>query len=106
MSKSQQAKQKVAARSYSSPTLVLLAMDWPGGADRPDFLGFAILRAPGFAKGEKDAWLTNKIGFAPPTKTSQPMPSNMAPFQKFMWWDSSVADTDRGQTFTYTITPV
>jgi hypothetical protein len=41
-------------------------MDWPGGADRPDFLGFAILRAPGFAKGEKDAWLTNKIGFAPP----------------------------------------
>jgi hypothetical protein len=56
--------------------------------------------------GEKDAWLTNKIGFAPPTKTSQPMPSNMAPFQKFMWWDSTVADTDRGRTVTYTITPV
>ena len=106
MSKPQQAKQKVAARSYSSPTLVLIAMDWPGGADRPDFLGFAILRAPGFAKGEKDAWLTNKIGFAPPTKTSQPMPSNMAPFQMFMWWDSTVADTDRGRTFSYTITPV
>ena len=97
---------KVTARSYTSPTLVLLAMDWTAGAKRSDFLGFAILRSPGFAKGEKDAWLTNKIGFSPPTKTSQPMPSNIAPFQKFLWWDSSITDTDRGRTFTYTITPV
>ena len=35
-------------RSYLSPTLVLLALDWPDGATRADFLGFAIERAPGF----------------------------------------------------------
>jgi len=33
---------KVRIRSYLSPTLVLLAFDWPDGAFREDFLGFAI----------------------------------------------------------------
>jgi len=33
---------KVRVRSYLSPTLVLLAFDWPDGAFREDFLGFAI----------------------------------------------------------------
>ena len=93
-------------RAYTSPTLVLLAMDWAGGAEREDFLGFAILRSPGFHDGEKDGYLTNKIGFAPPGPHSQPLPSNVAPFQKFLWWDSSISDSNRGTTFTYTVTPV
>ena len=98
--------QAVVARAYTSPTLVLLAMDWADGADRDDFLGFAILRSPGFSPGEKDGYLFNKIGFSPQTRTSQPMPSNLAPFQKFFWWDSAVKDGDHGKTFAYTVTPV
>lgn len=96
----------VVARAYTSPTLVLIAMDWPAGRERPDFLGFAIRRAPGYAKGEKDGYLTNKIGFAAPSKDTQPLPSNMAPFQKFLWWDGGINDQDRGRTFEYTVIPV
>jgi hypothetical protein len=100
------AADRVRARSYTSPTLVFLAMDWAVGEDFKDFLGFAIRRSPGFAKGEHDAYLVNKIGFQPPTKDSQPLPSNLAPFQKFLWWDAAISDADRGKTFVYTVTPV
>jgi len=100
------AADRVLARAYTSPTLVLLAMDWAAGKNFKDFLGFAIRRSPGFAKGEHDAYLVNKIGFQPPAKDSQPLPSNLAPFQKFLWWDAAISDADRGKTFVYTITPV
>jgi phosphatidylserine/phosphatidylglycerophosphate/cardiolipin synthase-like enzyme len=96
----------VKARAYASPTLVLLAMDWPAGKRFSDFLGFAILRAPGFQKGEKDGFLFNKIGFTAPGPDAQPLPSNLAPFQKFLWWDAGINDGDRGKTYKYTITPV
>jgi len=96
----------VTARAYTSPTLVLLAMNWDDGAQRDDFLGFAILRAPGFTPGEADGYLVNKIGFTPPQPGSQPLPSNLAPIQKFLWWDSAISEQDRGKTFTYTVTPV
>ncbi len=96
----------VVARAYTSPTLVLLAMDWADGAKFDDFLGFSILRAPGFHPGEKDGFLFNKISFTAPTENSQPLPSNLAPFQKFVWWDAGINDGDRGKSFTYTITPV
>jgi len=52
----------VIAKSYVSPTLVLLAFDWPAGAERNDFLGFAIQRTPGFSGGDP-SWLPNRIGF-------------------------------------------
>jgi phosphatidylserine/phosphatidylglycerophosphate/cardiolipin synthase-like enzyme len=97
---------QVTVRSYTSPTLVLLAMDWVDGAKFDDFLGFAILRSPGFHAGAKDGYLLNKIGFTPPGPHSQPLPSNVSPIQKFLWWDSAITDTDRGKTFTYTVTPV
>jgi phosphatidylserine/phosphatidylglycerophosphate/cardiolipin synthase-like enzyme len=93
-------------RSYTSPTLVLLAMDWADGAKFKDFLGFAILRSPGFHPGEKDGYLLNKVGFTPPGPHSQSLPSNVSPIQKFLWWDSAITDADRGKTFTYTVTPV
>src|SRR5215467_6214365 len=64
--------QAVAAQAYTSPTLVLLAMDWPDGKRFSDFLGFAVLRSPGFSPGEKDGFLLNKIGFNPPGPNSQP----------------------------------
>ena len=100
------AAQSVKARAYTSPTLVLLAMDWPGGADHPDFLGFAIQRTPGFAPGQVSGYLLNKIGFHPPKPGDAPHPSDRAPIQKFLWWDSAINDADRGGTFTYTVTPV
>src|SRR3954470_5285884 len=97
---------KAAVRAYTSPTLVLLAVDWDAGEDFDDFLGFAILRAPGFHPGEKDGYLLNKISFQKPGPNSQSLPSNLAPIQKFLWWDSAITDADRGHQFQYTITPV
>jgi len=96
----------VNARAYTSPTLVLLAMDWPDGSQFSDFLGFAIRRSPGFHPGEKDGYLLNKVGFAPPSASSQSLPSNFSPIQKFLWWDSAIMPGDSGKTFNYTITPV
>lgn len=93
-------------RAYTSPTLVLLAMDWAAGIDHEDFLGFAILRSPGFSKGEADGYLLNKVGFLPPQPNSQSLPSNVSPIQKFLWWDSAISDADRGNKFEYTVTPV
>jgi phosphatidylserine/phosphatidylglycerophosphate/cardiolipin synthase-like enzyme len=102
----------VSVRSYVSPTLVLLAFDWPDGKDREDFLGFAIKRTPGFfdaAGRERDAgsWLPNRITFkgAVPD-TQQDAPSNEAPIQKFMWWDARIDPPDRQKAFTYGVYPV
>jgi phosphatidylserine/phosphatidylglycerophosphate/cardiolipin synthase-like enzyme len=96
---------KAKARAYASPGVVLLAMDWPAGATFADFLGFAILRSPGFRPNQKAGYLLNKIGFTTPKKNSRFLPSNLAPFQKFLWWDGAINDGDRGKTFRYTITP-
>jgi phosphatidylserine/phosphatidylglycerophosphate/cardiolipin synthase-like enzyme len=89
-------------RSYLSPTLVLLAFDWPEGANHQNFLGFAILRTPGH-KGLAADYLFNKLSFG---ATGGPFPSNEAPIQKFLWWDSGITSDDRGKQLTYTVTPV
>jgi phosphatidylserine/phosphatidylglycerophosphate/cardiolipin synthase-like enzyme len=95
----------VIVRSFQSPTLVLLAFDWPAGDGRPDFLGFAIERTPGFA-GSPRSWLPNRIGFDGPKPDQGDLPSNEAPIQKFYWWDARINTRDRGATFSYRITPV
>jgi phosphatidylserine/phosphatidylglycerophosphate/cardiolipin synthase-like enzyme len=95
----------VIVQSYQSPTLVLLAFDWPAGNGRPDFLGFAILRTPGFA-GALHGWLPNRIGFDGPKPDRSDFSSNEAPIQKFYWWDARIDTKDRGTIFTYRITPV
>lgn len=95
----------VSIRSYESPTLILLAFDWPDGANRNDFLGFAIERVPGFGDQPR-SWLPNRIGFKGPHSQGKDLPSNQNPIQKFMWWDARIDDKDRGKTFTYTVTPV
>jgi len=95
---------KVAARAYLSPTLVLLAFDWPGGAGRDDFLGFAIRREPGFKRAAR-SWLPNRLTFDGPAADLD-SPSNESPIQKFMWWDARIDDKDRGKSFTYTIIPM
>jgi phosphatidylserine/phosphatidylglycerophosphate/cardiolipin synthase-like enzyme len=97
---------KVRVRAYTSPTLVLLAYDWPAGKDHADFLGFAIKRSPGHGKSGKPDFLWNKIGFSPPRPSDQPRGSDEHPIQRFVWWDAGIDTPDRGKTFTYTVTPV
>jgi hypothetical protein len=70
------------AKSYASPTVVLLAYDWPEGDGRVDFLGFAIERRPGFHAAAA-SWLPNRIGFNGPQadhsdflSKDTPMPSS------------------------------
>ncbi|MDW3687202.1 phospholipase D-like domain-containing protein [Cupriavidus sp. CV2] len=105
----------VKVRGYLSPTLVLLAFDWPEGKDRDDFLGFAVKRTPGFwsAEGttrEAASWLPNRNTFHGPVPAGQPdVPSKDAPIQKFMWWDNRIESgkqEDRAGTFSYVVYPV
>jgi phosphatidylserine/phosphatidylglycerophosphate/cardiolipin synthase-like enzyme len=94
----------VVCAAYTSPTLVLLAYDWPGGNARHDFLGFAIRRTPGFG-GAASSWLPNRIGFDGPPPGGD-LPSNAAPIQKFYWWDARITTKDRGTSFAYDVIPV
>jgi len=103
--------EQVTARAFLSPTLVLLAMDWTDGADRDDFLGFAIKRTPGFrpkqgAKPNAFDWLPNRLGFHGPNPDGKDMPSLTNPIQHFEWWDARINSEDRGKQFTYEIYPV
>jgi hypothetical protein len=95
----------VVGRSFTSPTLVLLAFDWTAGNQRKDFLGFAIERAPGF-DGAAKSWLPNRIGFDGPKDDQSDFSSKDAPIQKFYWWDARIDTKDRGATFSYFVTPV
>jgi phosphatidylserine/phosphatidylglycerophosphate/cardiolipin synthase-like enzyme len=102
----------VIARAYLSPTLVLLAMDWPDGENRKDFLGFAVRRTPGFLDlkantHEPSSWLPNRLSFSGPPPAGAPdFPSNEAPIQKFMWWDARLEGIAPGQAITYEISAV
>src|SRR5438477_12984487 len=102
---------KVEAKAYLSPSLVLLAMDWQDGENRNDFLGFAISRSPGFkdlATGKRNPsdWLPNRLTFNGPPPAGQPDPaSDIAPIQKFMWWDARLDGSKAGDKLTYTILP-
>ena len=103
---------KVLARAYRSPTLILLAMDWPDGESRPDFLGFEIRRTPGFLDFDTNtvapsSLLPNRVSFTGPPAEGQPdFPSSVAPIQKFMWWDARLDGSQAGNELTYEITPV
>lgn len=96
----------VSAKAYASPGCVLLAFDWPDGEQHPDFLGFAIRRSPGYAKGGAPQFLFNKLDFKPLAENAKPKTSDKAPIQKFNWWDGGINPKDRGKTFEYTVTPV
>ena len=101
-----------AARAYLSPTLVLLAFDWPDGEQRADFLGFAITRTPGFLDLTTgvlaaSSWLPNRLSFNGPPAEGQPdFPSDEAPIQKFMWWDARLEGLPTGQSIAYEISAV
>ncbi|HYN07794.1 MAG TPA: phospholipase D-like domain-containing protein [Vicinamibacterales bacterium] len=103
---------KVIARAYRSPTLILLALDWPDGESRQDFLGFEVRRTPGFldfntGNVAASSFLPNRVSFTGPPPDGQPdFPSNVAPIQKFMWWDARLDGSQAGDELTYEITPV
>src|SRR5258707_4602650 len=92
-------------RSFTSPTLVLLAFDWPDGDAKADFLGFAIERTLGF-DGAAQSWLPNRIGFDGPNPDQSDFRSDEAPIQKFYWWDARINTRDRGSKFLYRVVPV
>ncbi|MGZ9724015.1 phospholipase D-like domain-containing protein [Rhizobium miluonense] len=96
----------VTAKAYESPSCILLAFDWPDGTAHPDFLGFAIQRAPGYTKTGEPQYLFNKLDFSPIEPGAEPKGSDVAPIQKFNWWDGGLKTEDQGKTFEYTITPV
>ncbi len=96
----------VVTRTYLSPTLVFIAMDWAEAQSQKDFLGFAIKRTPGFW-GQAVSWLPNRITFNGPVPNAGDVPSDQAPIQKFMWWDARFdLAQDPNRQFTYEITPV
>jgi hypothetical protein len=85
---------------------VLLTFDWKDGARHPDFLGFAILRDPGYGRDGKPQFLFNKLDFVPLAEDARPKGSDQAPIQKFNWWDGGINTDDQGKTFEYTVIPV
>jgi hypothetical protein len=95
----------VTGRAYLSPTLVLLAFDYPEGENDNSFLGFAIKREPGF-DGAKFTFLPNRIGFDGAPKDGSTEGSDQWPIQKFYWWDARINTADRGKEFTYTVSVV
>ena len=97
---------KVEVKAYASPGCVLLAFDWADGEEYEDFLGFAIRRDPGYGRDGKPQYLLNKLDFSPIAPGSSPQGSDLAPIQKFNWWDGGIKPADRGKSFTYTVTPV
>jgi PLD-like domain len=95
----------VTVRAYLSPTLVLLAFDYPEGANAKNFLGFAIKREPGF-DGASSTFLPNRIGFNGAPSDGSTEGSDQWPIQKFYWWDARINTADRGKKFTYTVSAV
>jgi|SRR5580658_2950252 hypothetical protein len=89
----------VLVKSYTSPTLVLLAYDWPAADLRSDFRGFGIERTPGFA-GEARSWLLRPIEDDGAAATPD------APIRKCYWWDANIDANDRGVRFHYRVVPV
>jgi phosphatidylserine/phosphatidylglycerophosphate/cardiolipin synthase-like enzyme len=95
----------VSGRAYLSPTLVLLAFDYPEGENEKTFLGFAIKREPGF-HGAPFSFLPNRIGFHGASADGKTDGSDRWPIQKFCWWDAQINTADRGSSFSYTISVV
>ncbi|MET4233946.1 phosphatidylserine/phosphatidylglycerophosphate/cardiolipin synthase-like enzyme [Bradyrhizobium sp. i1.4.4] len=96
----------VTVKAYASASCVLLAFDWTDGASHPDFLGFAIQRSPGYGADGKPQFLFNKLDFIPLADGARPKGSDVAPIQKFNWWDGGINTDDQGKTFKYTVFPI
>ncbi|MDF2441468.1 MAG: hypothetical protein JWN98_2452 [Abditibacteriota bacterium] len=94
-------KNGVTVKAYAGTTGVLLAMNVTD-RKRQGLLGFAIERHEG--SGSPPEWLSGLLPFPGMTVTlGQPIPTNVAPVQKFRWSDYRVyPETEYG----YTVHPV
>jgi len=108
------AQSKVSVRLYPSGSgVVLIGMDWTPPKGDP-FFGFAIRRTPGFHEPipfrgkpvqSNFSWLENRLSFN--GKPDVFTPSNIAPIQKFQWWDARFhPQEDAGKKFTYEVMPM
>jgi hypothetical protein len=75
---------RVQVKSYPTPSLVLLAFDWPAADQYSDFAGYGIERTPGL-DGEK---------------------SSMLPVRRSYWWDAAIGSSDRGTSIRYRVVPM
>jgi phosphatidylserine/phosphatidylglycerophosphate/cardiolipin synthase-like enzyme len=50
--------------------------------------------------------LSNRIAFEGPKPDQSDFPSDVAPIQKFYWWDARIDTKDRGSNFSYRVIPV
>ena len=94
-------KNGVTIKAYAGTTGILLAMNIEP-ARRAGLLGFAIERRQGSSGAPE--WLSGMLPFpGMVTQPGEPIPTNMAPVQKFRWSDYRVyPDTQ----YTYTVHPV
>lgn len=94
-------KNGVSVKAYAGSTGVLLAMNVENGV-RKGLLGFAIeRRTTGYKEFE---WLTGQLPFpGMPHSDGEPIPTNVAPIQKFRWSDYRVLP---GAKCTYRVHPV
>jgi phosphatidylserine/phosphatidylglycerophosphate/cardiolipin synthase-like enzyme len=84
----------IVVKAYAGTTGVLLAFNLKNDADRAGLLGFAIQK-----NGAE--YLPTMIPFpGQPHKAGDPIPSNIAPVQKFRWSDYTV---DAGTQYEYTV---
>jgi PLD-like domain len=90
----------IGVKAYAGTTGVLLAMNLVREPDE-DFLGFAIEKLGSDGKWE---WLNGMLPFPHmPHEAGQPIPSNVAPIQKFRWSDYTV---NPGTQYRYRVHPV
>jgi hypothetical protein len=71
-----------------------------------DFRRFAIEGSPGYTRTGEPQFLFKQTGFYPIAPGAKPKPSNLAPIQKFNWWDGGINEVVQGKTFKHTVTPV
>jgi phosphatidylserine/phosphatidylglycerophosphate/cardiolipin synthase-like enzyme len=96
-------------RIHRGEGMALLAMSWRGNRRPPkDFVGFAIEFRPARLR----AWraVPNRIGFdvvpAPEHGDPPPVPSTMAPIQKFRWVHFPPDAMSHGEKTRYRVTPM
>lgn len=100
----QNSKAPFTLKVHRGDGMALLAMNWRDGKPPLNFVGFAIeFREPG-----SDAFwaVRNRIGFPGQRKkfSDPPVPSTMAPLQKFRWVHFPNDPNKQGK-FTYRVTP-
>ncbi|NJR50777.1 MAG: hypothetical protein HC780_15590 [Leptolyngbyaceae cyanobacterium CSU_1_3] len=78
----------ISVKAYAGTTGVMVAMNMTD-SQRKDWLEFAIERING--RSGKKEWLTGMLPFfsSRQSRPGQPIPSHIAPIQRFRWFNTS-----------------